>query len=290
MSQNPTLKLFISYSRVDETFARRMATDLIARGAEAWLDVKDIPGGANWGDSIGAGLKATNTMILIMTPDSMASENVKLEWQDFFDDRKRIVPVLLKPTDVSFQIRRLQYADFSKCQTDQDYQQAFTRLWDYLIGKKVEMTAGVSDATHTGFVGLRVPKQPTRRISPGSVFGIAAVLVMLVVFGLIFSALGRPTGPAASPSATPAVADTPIALVFPSATPFIASPPTDVPIPTATAFPTATAVPPRTNTLAPARTACSGAERSRIDVWTRARVAGDASGATALLSYRHSRA
>src|SRR5260221_4326125 len=101
MSEHSSLKIFVSYSRHDEAFARRIAVDLIARGAETWLDVKDIVIGANWGDSIEAGLKATNTMVLIITPDSMASSNVELECQDFFANKKQIIPNLLQAATVS---------------------------------------------------------------------------------------------------------------------------------------------------------------------------------------------
>jgi hypothetical protein len=49
MSGLPTMpKIFVSYSRTDEEFARRLATDLDRLGADLWIDVDDIPPGVNW--------------------------------------------------------------------------------------------------------------------------------------------------------------------------------------------------------------------------------------------------
>jgi hypothetical protein len=38
-------RIFISYARNHEEFARKLATSLSADGASIWLDVKDIPAG-----------------------------------------------------------------------------------------------------------------------------------------------------------------------------------------------------------------------------------------------------
>src|SRR5689334_9010637 len=100
----PLPRLFISYSRHDEPFADRLANDLIAAGFEIWLDRKDILPGANWGQSIQEGLDAGEIMLLVVTPESMASNNVALEWQYYFDNGKQIIPLRLHPAKMSFQI------------------------------------------------------------------------------------------------------------------------------------------------------------------------------------------
>jgi hypothetical protein len=43
MSTDSTTRIFISYSRHDEDFARRLATSLSDMGADVWIDVEDIP-------------------------------------------------------------------------------------------------------------------------------------------------------------------------------------------------------------------------------------------------------
>lgn len=121
-------KIFISYARIDETFARQLAERLSQTGAQVWLDVEDIPAGMNWSSAIQVGLDEADLMIVIITPESMASQNVEHEWQYFADEKKPIIPVLLRQAKVQYQLRRTQYIDFSR----QDFDKGFRRLLDQL--------------------------------------------------------------------------------------------------------------------------------------------------------------
>jgi hypothetical protein len=99
-------KVFISYSRKDEAFARHLATDLDRLGASVWIDVDDIPPGVNWSTAIQQGLDGCDTLVLVMSPDALGSSNVTDEWQYFRDEGKPIVPVICRRTQiVHFQLR-----------------------------------------------------------------------------------------------------------------------------------------------------------------------------------------
>ncbi len=91
-------KVFISYSRKDEEFARQIATDLDRLGASIWLDVDDIPPGVNWSSAIQQGLDNCDTLLLVVSPDSMDSSNVTDEWQYFRDEGKPIIPIMHRST------------------------------------------------------------------------------------------------------------------------------------------------------------------------------------------------
>lgn len=117
-------RIFISYSRKDEIFARRIASSLSEAGAEIWIDVDDIPVGMNWSTAIQAGLDQCEIMVMIISPDSMESANVENEWQYFQDHGKKVVPLLWKPAKMHFQVNRLQYVDFQ----NQTFQVAFRNL------------------------------------------------------------------------------------------------------------------------------------------------------------------
>lgn len=117
-------RIFISYSRTDEEFARRLATDLDPLGVDLWIDVDDIPAGMKWSTAIQQGLDTCDMMIVIISPDSMASRNVEDEWQAFLDDGKPIIPVLWRPARIHFQLRRVQHIDFHT----QNYETAFAQL------------------------------------------------------------------------------------------------------------------------------------------------------------------
>ncbi|MEP7287692.1 MAG: SUMF1/EgtB/PvdO family nonheme iron enzyme [Chloroflexota bacterium] len=128
-------KLFISYSRTDEAFVRRLAAHLDNLGVDIWLDVEDIPAGMKWSTAIQEGLRSCDLMLLILSPDSMASINVEDEWQYYLDRKKPIIPILLRPADIHFQLTRIQYIDFHK----QPYDQAVEKLHKELGRHKISL-------------------------------------------------------------------------------------------------------------------------------------------------------
>jgi hypothetical protein len=96
-------RIFISYSRNDETFARQLATSLSDMGADIWIDIEDIPAGMKWSSAIQQGLDSGDLLIVIISPDSMGSHNVEDEWQYYLDNGKPVIPVLIQPTKIHFQ-------------------------------------------------------------------------------------------------------------------------------------------------------------------------------------------
>ncbi len=103
---------FISYAHADAAFANRLATALPGLGIEPWIDRDGIHGGARWSSSIQQALRSSDVLILVLTPAAMASSNVEDEWQYALDKGKPVLPVLVEPTDVHFQLGRIQYTDF----------------------------------------------------------------------------------------------------------------------------------------------------------------------------------
>ena len=105
-------RVFISYAHADLDFATRLATALAAEGIEPWIDREGIHGGARWSTSVQKGLDTCDALVLVLSPESMESGNVEDEWQYAIDEAKPVVPVLLRPTKVHFQLRRIQHIDF----------------------------------------------------------------------------------------------------------------------------------------------------------------------------------
>ena len=79
MSPEMSHRTFISYSRKDKDFALELAKNLRATGFDIWLDLLDIPTGARWDDEVEAALKDCGAFLVIITPASSASDNVKDE-------------------------------------------------------------------------------------------------------------------------------------------------------------------------------------------------------------------
>ena len=65
--------LFVSYSRKDKDFVRRLVDTLVSREKEVWVDWEDIAPTADWQAEIDAGIEAADSFALVVTPDSLGS-------------------------------------------------------------------------------------------------------------------------------------------------------------------------------------------------------------------------
>lgn len=117
------MQIFISYSRADKDFAARLVNDLAAYDVRVWLDVRSIPHGANWDIEVQKGLDDSDLMLVLLSPDSVASQNVADEWSYFIDQDKPIIPLMIRPCQVPFRLMRRQRVDFTG-----DYNTAFEMM------------------------------------------------------------------------------------------------------------------------------------------------------------------
>lgn len=116
-------KLFFSYARENSDFVLKLAKDLRAEGVDLWLDQLDIAPGERRDKAIQEALENCETLLVILTPDSVVSQNVMDEVSFALEEEKHVVPILHTNCEISFRLRRLQRVDFSG-----DYGTGFTRL------------------------------------------------------------------------------------------------------------------------------------------------------------------
>lgn len=116
--------IFISYSRRDQEFVFKLANDLEARGGRVWLDQADIRGGTQWRQSIANGIQQAKAFLLLISPDSMASEYVNIELEIAEDQGKPIFPLIYRRTEIPVNLSRFQLIDF----TQGGYQKNLTDL------------------------------------------------------------------------------------------------------------------------------------------------------------------
>ena len=107
-----TGKFFFSYAHADSEFVLKLAKDLRSIGTNLWLDQLDIPGGARWDDVVEEALHASPCLLVVLSPASVASNNVKDEISFGIENGKTILPILYKNCDIPFRLKRLQYIDF----------------------------------------------------------------------------------------------------------------------------------------------------------------------------------
>lgn len=108
------MKIFISYSRVDKETVLKIVEALSDYDITFWMDVRNIPHGSNWDMEVQRGLDGSDLMLIMLSPDSVASQNVADEWNYFLTKDKPVIPVVIRPCDIPFRLARRQYVDVSK--------------------------------------------------------------------------------------------------------------------------------------------------------------------------------
>ncbi|HUG14661.1 MAG TPA: toll/interleukin-1 receptor domain-containing protein, partial [Thermomicrobiales bacterium] len=105
--------IFLSYSREDVAFARELREWLLAEGQRPWMDLFDIPAGARWPTAIDRALQTASSVIGILSPAALRSDNVLNEWDWTIANDCRLILVLIEPCSVPFHYVSRNYIDFT---------------------------------------------------------------------------------------------------------------------------------------------------------------------------------
>jgi hypothetical protein len=120
-------QIFVSYSRKDKSFVDQLARDLQQSGVDIWIDRKGIEGGERWRATIVDAIRACDAFLIVLSPQSVASDNVAKELALGDRHRRRIIPVLYQsceiPPQMEYQLAELQHIDFVA-----DYNEALGKL------------------------------------------------------------------------------------------------------------------------------------------------------------------
>ena len=138
---------FFSYSREDSSFALRLAEDLKHAGVAVWMDQLDIEPGVSWDRAVELALNRCSSMLIVLSPHSVRSENVLNEVSVALSREKRVIPILYRDCDIPFQLVRMQHVDFRS-----DYDSGLSSLLKTLaapIARKAKSQANEdTDARH----------------------------------------------------------------------------------------------------------------------------------------------
>lgn len=88
------LKVFISYSRKDEDFARDLCAGLEAADMAPFLDRHDIAPGEDWEARLGRLIESADVVVFVLSPDSIASERCAWEVAQTSRLNKRLLPIV----------------------------------------------------------------------------------------------------------------------------------------------------------------------------------------------------
>lgn len=93
---SPMNDLFISYSRRDSAFVRRLHDGIKAKFSNIWVDWEDIDPATNWWEAIEDGIDSANAFLFVISPDSIRSEVCTKEINHATSSGKRFIPVLYR--------------------------------------------------------------------------------------------------------------------------------------------------------------------------------------------------
>jgi len=113
-SKNQTVKMFISYSHQDKSFARKLAGELESAGMKVWWDFDSLKGGQDWQKEIENAIKQCDFFLVTLTPDAITSEWVGNEITYANQAQKTIIPLHLKECEIPIGLIKKQYIDFEK--------------------------------------------------------------------------------------------------------------------------------------------------------------------------------
>ncbi len=86
--------IFVSYSRQDGAFVKRLCTALEELDVTAWVDWQGIPPTADWMAQIHHAIEAADTFIFVITPASANSSICTSEIAHAVSNNKRLIPLL----------------------------------------------------------------------------------------------------------------------------------------------------------------------------------------------------
>lgn len=176
-------QIFISYSRKDIDFVRKLAGDLETAGYDVWWDITDLQGGDDWVSKIAEAISASQFVVVVLTPTAIASDWVRKEYTQALSLRKKVIPLMLIPSAMPFALNTINFVNFA--------------VGEYPVNYKKLLEA-------LGHSGTAPAVQPYQKPIPQTLRKYAAPgLIGLVLLALLFWML-RPSAPVPPPTDTPA--------------------------------------------------------------------------------------
>jgi formylglycine-generating enzyme required for sulfatase activity len=184
-------QVFISYSRKDLSFINTLVADLKNAGLDVWYDVSHIAGGARWRSEIENALRNSQYVIVVLSPDSIASEWVEREFLFSSNLRRKIIPVMYRFCELPLNYVDLNYIDMQGNNYGRNFHQLLKAL-------QVDPTASVLPAS--------VARSPSFKWKPqylalaGGVAVLTTVLLGSFLMRDLFAPEAAPTAQVTAPA------------------------------------------------------------------------------------------
>jgi hypothetical protein len=156
--------IFISYSRRDLEFVTQLHQYLIGKGFSAWFDQDNIELGDQWRESIVTGIMECKVFLLVLSPDSAASVNVRKEIDLAEHHQKQILPVMWRETEfppsIQYQLAGTQYLMFQQTASEENLSKVTAILTKVLGGAPAAEAAAGEKTIEAAGVAAKPAAEP----------------------------------------------------------------------------------------------------------------------------------
>src|SRR5829696_5598410 len=126
------VSVFISYSREDKDFVRRLDQALAKRDRETWVDLEDIRPTEEWLPSVYSGIEGANAFVFVISPESARSKSCLRELEHAVENNKRLIPIVCRDVDASTVPEPLRSPQWIFLREEDNFKESFQQLVDAL--------------------------------------------------------------------------------------------------------------------------------------------------------------
>jgi hypothetical protein len=169
-------QIFISYSRKDKDFVDRLIQDLEKNSFDIWVDRESIVGGERWRAMIVDAIRSCDSFLIVLSPQSVASDNVAKELSLAEKNKRRIIPVVYQDCEIPSQMD-YQLAELQQVSVVGNYARGFRQLVRAMGARPVVPSIDSGMPNPQGFPAAtpeqpvypqQMPPNPLMQILPGT--------------------------------------------------------------------------------------------------------------------------
>lgn len=158
--------IFISYSRRDLDFVKQLYDYLLASGISAWFDQTSIEVGDQWRETIVNGIMGCKIFVVVLSPESATSKNVRKEIDLAERNGKKIVPLIWRgdsdtviPPAIAYQLAGINYFNFREQASEENLGKIAGVIKKLLGGESMAQAAPSQPVVETKAVSQQ-PAEP----------------------------------------------------------------------------------------------------------------------------------
>jgi WD40 repeat protein len=121
-------KIFVSYSRKDIEFAKRLTAELQKSDLDFWIDWEGIPPTVDWWKEIEKGIEEADVFIFLISPDSAKSKVCGQEIDHAVQNGKRLIPLVVRDITVEETLPQLSHLNWIFFREGDDFNNALQKL------------------------------------------------------------------------------------------------------------------------------------------------------------------